>query len=234
MKKNPTLEYLKSECTFDKASPKWVSAGADILKYIGNEVVFVEFTRKDSESSWETTSKAAKIESISDFDPLTGTYRIDYTISGESKNERIIPQGFSFNVPDRDNWMHRFLPYSLHFSIGEEELYFQRLRTLYNTRPTLDSVFLESMSKSKDWDNYNNVVAVIDTDIEDGAGIGLVSFRIHSVSGYYSYKDGSGYTIRDGSGHYFTVRQKTGSPDISFKADSDFIGKLKIIDLKDE
>lgn len=233
--KSSTLEFLKTECAFDKAALKWISEAGDILKYIDQEVILVSFKRDSKESPWQTKNQSVKIDSIGDFDPLTGTYAISYMIDNEGKTERIIPQGFSFNSPDIDNWMHRFVPFSLHFKITEEEAYYERLKKIYPSKITLPvDILKQFVENKKALTDYNHVITCVNTDVDGGLGIGMVSIRLSAVTGINNYGGNEcGFTLKDSYGNFFPVRWKQSESEIKFKVDGKFVGMAKIFDLED-
>ena len=246
-KRRSLKEILVSDYSFNKASFKWIPKGGDILESIGQEVVYIDYTRENAEAQWQVKIKRAYIQSIHDFEPTTGTYEIIFTLIGEGdeenllKRERIIPEGFSFNSPDVNNWMHRFVPYSLHFKLGEVETHFARMRMLFETRPGMtmaDIKKIQTEDPEKKLGFFNNVQAIINTDTENGLGIGIIAFRVHEISEPKLLSKTWRYGLKDSEGNYFSIRiDKTeeGSDVIKdWKIGEDVIGDLKVMDIADQ
>ena len=57
MGKRTLKEILVSDYSFNKASLKWIPGGSQLMEYIGQEVVFVDYKRADAESQWEISIK---------------------------------------------------------------------------------------------------------------------------------------------------------------------------------
>ena len=129
------VDIVKENYSLDPKSPKWVLNGGEIIKYVGIPLVMIEFKKIDDK--W-TTPKifTATIESISDWDGITLTYAIKYSYEDNGSivtvnNKRIIPEGFVFNNPEVDGWAIRFVPYSLHMQMTEEEQFYKRLGEIF-------------------------------------------------------------------------------------------------------
>lgn len=248
MAKRTLKEILVSDYTFNRASLKWIPGGAQIVDYIGQEVVFVDYTRTDAESEWKIDIKRALIQSIHDFEPLTGTYEIIFTLIGAGedgtdliKRERIIPEGFSYNNPDECNWMHRFVPYSLHFKMGETEVMYLRLKNLFNTREGMtfaDIKKLQVEDPKKTLEFFNNVKVIIDTDVEGGLGVGIISFRITEITEPKLLSKSWRFGIYDKDRNYFPVKvDKADEGNTVIKGwtlGDEVIGDLKIMNIADQ
>ena len=109
------LLKLKEDFGYNKLSYKYIPAGSEILRYIGQAVVVVTFkkiwrTEKDEEGndvkkySLEDHMERGYLLSLSDFDPMTKTYLCKYKIDGqeEEKETRIQPEGVEFVNLDDD------------------------------------------------------------------------------------------------------------------------------------
>ena len=225
-----------------KNNYKMIPAGGEILKSIGSEMLFIEFSR-DTEGNWTTKDpQPIFIQGIGGYNPLTGTYEIKY--SGKDKivkTETITPEGFSFNDPDKEGWMHRFVTYSLHFKMMEEELYYNRLRTKYdkseNVLP-IDSIIVLQKGKQEESLKYHNyIAAVIDTDVEGGLRQGILSFRIGGITKIDKRSKSWSFGLRDTSGYYMAVPkyQEIKGTWIckNFSISGVILGDLKIIDIED-
>ena len=158
------INLFKDVYSLSLGSMKWISKGGDILRYVGQNVILVKFSKKSEESEWETTNSLVNVISISGYNKETGTYQIAWKEGdSEIQTERLTPEGFSFNVPERDLWMHRFLPLSLHMKITEETLAYERFKNLYETRESmsLDKIGEYYRSDQKETIGYRNYVSLI-------------------------------------------------------------------------
>lgn len=225
-----------------KNNYKMIPAGGEILKSIGSEMLFIEFSR-DDEGNWTTKDpQPIFIQGIGGYNPLTGTYEIKYSGKDKTvKTETITPEGFSFNDPDKEGWMHRFVTYSLHFKMMEEELYYNRLRTKYdkseNVLP-IDSIIVLQKGKQEESLKYHNyIAAVIDTDVEGGLGQGILSFRIGGITKIDKRSKSWSFGLRDTSGYYMAIPkyQEIEGTWIckNFSISGVVLGDLKIIDIED-
>ena len=230
------LEVMKKRYGFDKAAAKWIPGGGEILKLIGVEVIMVDFIRNAS-SGWTNKIKKAYIKSISDYDPMTMTYLCQYRLVDEDKETswreiRIIPEGFSFENPEETGKMIRFVPYSLHCKMAEEEAMYCRLGELFDKRKTLPIENLKQISGSKEQEKTLtyacNIGAVIKT--EDNQ---ILYFRIHKLNLRHNYKDNYNLTITDESKKAYTIPITMSEENYVFKFNGDRIGLLKIVDLED-
>jgi hypothetical protein len=225
-----------------KNNYKMIPAGGEILKSIGSEMLFIEFSR-DTEGNWTTKDpQPIFIQGIGGYNPLTGTYEIKYSGKDKTvKTETITPEGFSFNDPDKEGWMHRFVTYSLHFKMMEEELYYNRLRTKYdkseNVLP-IDSIIVLQKGKQEESLKYHNyIAAVIDTDVEGGLGQGILSFRIGGITKIDKRSKSWSFGLRDTTGYYMAIPkyQELEGTWIckNFSISGVILGDLKIIDIED-
>ena len=104
-KKKTRLEEFRDLYGFSSGSLKWIPEGGDILNYIGQEIVYVQYDKPNpSEDVWVNSFKNVKVLEIGDFDPLTITYNIKYQFYesgvpvGDVLEERIIPEGFNYDI----------------------------------------------------------------------------------------------------------------------------------------
>ena len=77
---------LKKTYGFDKGSYKYIAPGAEILKYIGQIVILVDF-KKDDEGKWTNTMEKVLIDSIREYDAVTMTYNCIYKTEDKKKQE---------------------------------------------------------------------------------------------------------------------------------------------------
>lgn len=233
MKSKSLSEILRDEYSLDFKSLRWISKGGEILKYINSPVVLVDF-KKDSNNNWTSETKMAEITSINDWDGITLTYKIKYTIEKESFEGRIVPEGFIFNNPEEDKWAKRFVPYSLHMKMTEEENFFKRLMKLYETKDTMPVDQINQLRSNKDGlSYYNYIAAVIDT--KDGINCGLCSFRIHEITmPNFSKKDNTWmFGVKDESGNYYPLKWCKDNNYLTLYSGGKFIGNVKILDVED-
>jgi hypothetical protein len=242
--KKSKVEILESYA-LGKATTKWIPEGGDILKRIGTEMILVKFSKETGE--WKTENVRVFILGISGYDAMTGTYEIKYReLGGDDKEdkvetERIIPEGFSFNQPEKDLWMHRFMPYSLHMALTEEEIYYTRLREIFNSRPGLGIDEIRTLAQGNQSESlgyHNYIAAVIDSDIQGGLGQGMISFRIYGLGKIQLVSGGWSLGVMDKDSNYFQVRletdqEKGGTVCKGFTIDGKLIGDLKILDIED-
>ena len=228
-----------------KKNIKFIPQGGEILKYIGSELLKVRF-EKNSSGEWTTeTPEPVFVTFIGDFEPLTGTYKIVYRGKDKEGDEelRITPEGFSWNVPEEDGWMIRFVSYSSHFRMMEEELFYRNLKNLYLSGrgvlgPQEISQFSTGKERKKRLGSLNYIAAVIDTDIPGGIGEGILSFRISEISRIEKRGKKWEIGLRDQDGDYVSVQKFIEDPEThqwispSFSIDGKVIGDLKILDIE--
>lgn len=220
-------EILKEKYGFQKASYKYIPKGAEILKSIGQIVIYVEYTKKE-DGTWEDKYQKAEILEISGYDPMTMTYKCKYKVAGESETQelQIIPEGYSWGNPEETGWMKRFIPYSLHCKLVEDELFYSRLKDLYNTRDTLKVENLLELSQSKEKETQLKYSRHIGALIKLDESEDVLYFRIQDLN--LRHKAGKSYTLRisDGENAYqMMIESNQGEYDF------ESLGKLKIIDL---
>lgn len=231
------IEVLKKKYGFNKADYKYIPAGGEILNYVGIEVVFVEFTKKPGDNNWVNVMKPAIIDEFTDYDPMTLTYNCKYRILGEDKDTetrevRVIPEGFSFNNGDAEGWMCRFIPMSIHHKLMEDEAIHNREVILYAKRDTLPIDALKTLSDNKEQGKvlrYScNVKAVI--KLTDNT---IVSFRIMKLSLRHDYKDTYNLKLEDEKGVSYSLKINSDQKEYNFiPASKNQAGFLKIIDIR--
>lgn len=235
------MEILTDDYTFSMASMKWISEPGKLLELIGHEVMFIDYQNEgtEEEENWTTKSGPALIQSIEDFDPSTRTYNIKYVLLGkdqdhETKEERIFPAGFSFNQPDESGWMHRFVPYSLHWQMMEEKSKFDRYTQLFSERETLGIEGLELIRDQKNnaLSTFYNFALIIKSKDDK-----IFGFRINGVRGISKADYGYSFTVLDSKGNQFPVRylfedDKFTKAIMRIPGEGE-IGEVKILDLQD-
>ena len=228
------LKRLKDEFGYSPASYEYVAPAFEIEKYIGQNVILVNYKKsKEQEGKWETSTEMATIISIYDYDPMTMTSKIKYKVLKESEEEqveeetRIQPEGYEFVSPDVDSFK-RFQPISLHYKMIEDEFFFFRLKNLYDSRETLGIEQLKTISESKNQGQIlrysNNIGAAI--TLEDGS---LIWIRIHTLR--LKHRQGNTY------GLFFSTSDKKEWSTVITSDEKEYTigdwGKFKIIDLSD-
>lgn len=250
--KKTKFEEFKELYGFNSGSIKWIPRGGELLKYIGQEVVLVIYN-KDEKGEWKNTFKAANVISINDYDPVTMTYNIKYQVldngipEGTPKEERIIPEGFSFDVMGQglQNTMNRFIPYSCHLSVIEEEAYYKRVGDLFDNRDTIPFEAIKTLAQSKEQVNTlgyaKNIVAAIrptkeiegeDTDDLEYTDE-LFVFRINQIKIRHEHKDTWRLIISDMNNRSYSVVATENDTFYELKHMGEEIGDLKLIDLTD-
>lgn len=213
---------------FNHSSYKWVLPGSVILEYIGQPVMCLNFT-KDDKDNWNVTNKAAIIEDICNFNPLTMTYKCYYRLEGseETKVIDIIPEGFSFGNPEETKNMIRFIPYSLHCEMTERELFLSRIKNLMETRPTISIESIKALQESKEQDKTLKYCCNFGMAVELNDG-NILWIRIHKAN--IHHKAGTTYSLRlvnDEDTWNLLIDSKSSEYDFE-----DGLGKFKLIDLR--
>lgn len=238
---NKVLKEKIESWSLGKTNGKLIPRGGEILKSIGSEMLLVKFKKEND--NWSADNPLPIfVQSIGEYNPLTGTYEITYTTKDkETSTERITPEGFSFNDPETEGWMHRFITYSLHFKIMEEELYYARLREKFdrseNVLP-IESIMVLQGGKQKESLGYHNyIAAIIDTNVEGGLGEGILSFRISEITKINKRSRSWSFGLRDLGGYFIQVPkyQEVDGTWIAkgISIDGVVLGDLKIVDIED-
>lgn len=221
-------EVLKEKYGFNKASYNYITPGAEILKYIGQPVVLVEFKRKE-DGTWENGFRQAILDEVDGFNPLTMVYTAKYhTDNSEQKTIEVIPEGFSFGNPEETGEMIRFVPLSLHYKMAEDEMFYNRLAKIFEERDTISIDGLKNLSESKEKEKTLkyccNIGAVI--KLHDGS---ILYTRVHDLR--LKHRQGNSYSL------YIENENNHASLLITSEMKSyDFegIGELKLLDLRGE
>ena len=223
-------EILKEKYGFSSGSYEYVPRGAEILKYIGQTVIKVEYDKKE-DGTWGTNQGPVFIVSISDFDPINMTYKCVYKKEGGAEEEfRMIPEGYSWADSDDITHAIRLLPTSMHCRLMEDELFYARLQNLWEKRGTLDFTSLQGLASSKDKDTtlrYSRHLACL-IKLEGDDNKGVLYFRIHKLN--LKHKAGNEYALSswDGEGNPVKAMIKSDESEYDFELGT---GKFKIIDL---
>ena len=227
-------EILKERYGFNKASYDYIPKGAEIMKNIGQTVIFVDH-KKNQNGEWDANFKTVILTSLSDYDPVTMTYLAKYKEKIEDTEEkefRMIPEGYSFGNPEETGFMYRFLPYSLHCKLVEDELFYTRLSQLYKERDTLEVDQLYGLATSKDKEatlKYSrHLAAVIKLDDErEPNPDNILYFRLHGFG--LKHRNGNKYAmmVEDSEGNKHRLLVDSDQKEYEFED----IGTMKIIDL---
>lgn len=225
------IDILKENCSFNPSDPKYLIPGAEILKYIGQDVALLDFKKVDDK--WSHEQKTARINDLYDFEPITMTYMCDYqekSLSGEYdpeiKSIRIQPEGASYEDAEKTGEAKRFLPFSKRFEMMEDAMFFSRVAELWESRKTLSVESLMDISESKDQPiilrySRNVCAAVV---LEDNT---LICFRIHKLK--LKHKAGNSYFLRlENEDRYWNFPVTSDQEYYDFE---NGLGKLKIIDI---
>lgn len=233
---------LLNQYGFRKGSYKYVLPGGELMRYIGQQVLLVEFKKEPSsedetKSEWKTTISTATINSISQCDIMQLTWLCKYTKTGdtEEKEVRILPEGFSFEGkdPEESGTMLRFVPMSMHYSFMEEDSFHNRLAELWKTKSCLSTVELLTLTRSKDSEStlkyLHNVGALIELnegEYDPASESRYIWIRALKISFYH--KNGDIFNLRFSNNDRswsFLINAK--DPNFDFEG----IGRFKIIDL---
>lgn len=237
------LLNLKRDYSYNKGNYKYIPAASEILKYIGQAVVLVTFekiwktsTNEEGQEiktySWQDHMDRAEIISINNYDPMTMTYLCKYKVEGKDEEieVRIQPEAFEFCDTEDENTTQfvRFVPYSYHCKMVEDEFTFARISELYEKRDTLDIEALRTISESKNQGQIlrysNNIGAAI--KLEDGT---LLWIRLYTLR--LKHRQGNKFGLffsSEGKKEWSTMIT---SEDKSYKI-GDW-GTMKILDLSD-
>ena len=226
-----------------KGNTKFVARGGEILRFIGSELLCVKFEKSD-EGNWTAGNPIPVfVISIGDYEPLTQTYKMVYKEKeSDPKELRITPNGFSWNNPEEDGWMTRFVSYSQHFMIMEEELYYQRLTDLFNSgkgvlEPSLVAQFASGKERKFRLSELNYISVVINTNIPGGLGVGTLAFRVSEVTKVDKRGKKWEIILKDDFGDLFTIskyiQDESGqwiAPGVTINGV--LLGDLKLIDIE--
>lgn len=232
--KETILEEIKGRYGFSKTDTKWLPEGASIMEYIGMDVISIDFTRNTETNDWTNVLEKAVIHSLTEFDPMSGTYLCKYSTSsmeeGSWKEARIIPEGFELIGPDSTK-MIRFVPYSLHSKMVETEEFYRRLFILQAKKETLPIEEIKVISESGDQDRvlgYNhNIGALIKTEDNE-----ILWFRIKKIEMRHLHSTKYHLTLTAWDNKRYVLGEiDSEDKEYNFTVNHYPLGKLKIIDL---
>ena len=250
-------ETFKKLYGFNSGDIKWILNGGDILRYSGQDVIFVDYKRSNEDGSdvWTNTIEKASIISISDYDPITMTYLIKYTLparkeeKGEVHEERIIPEGFTFDIMGQglQKSMHRFTSYSMHERLVEEAEFYRRVNKLFKERDTLPfgalAALQDNKEQSKTLGYAKYIVAAVKPvhkventdDLEYGEDEDdLMIFKIKALRLKHEFKNTWRLLLTASDGKNYSLPVSDDETDFyEFYLGKELIGDLKIIDLAD-
>lgn len=229
------LDKFKKLYGFYEGNLNYVPRGGDLLKHVGSSVAMIDYSR-DELGRWDYSIKEVIIESITDYDPMTVTSILKYRLPEEkdTKEVRIIPEGFSFENPEETGKSLRFLPLSMHFKVQEEKKFYDTLLSKFDNTETLSIEALENISDSKEQSdvlgrNYN-ISAVIKTEGEKPE---ILYFRIDKLKLKHNKQDNYAITINNlEKEKTYTFLINRNEKFYEFNYGKEKIGNLKIIDLQ--
>lgn len=189
------VKILKDKYGLNFGSYKYVLPGSEILRYIGQSVMLVHYFKNES-GDWVHDHKPAVIKSLSKFDPMTMTYECVYNVEEETEDKtiRIIPEGYSFGDPEKVSEMFRFVPFSLHAEMVEDEMFFSRLSQLYDNRETLTIEELETIARSKEKEVILKYTHNIGALVKLSEGGDMLWIRLHNIN--IAHKRGKTWSLR--------------------------------------
>lgn len=204
------LEAIKKSCGYNPASPKWISRGGELMKYLGVEVMKIDFKREGE--TWKTDMGRALLLQANNYDPLTETVElvwkdVDYTKPEEEweiKTTKIVPPGFSFENPEESGEMTRFLPYSLHTEKIETEAYYAKLGFLFGMEGKEDrSMTLENiqaLASSRDRVNSLCHIHFIAAVVKPVGSDEIYTYRLGDITLRHQFKSVWKVTAKDDTG----------------------------------
>lgn len=241
------IQEFKKNYGLNTGDPKWIINGGDLLRYVGMEVVYIDYKKDKTTGEWSSRIERAIIKRIDDFDPITMTYHILYDLLDSKQTdleERIIPEGYSFDIMGQgiQDSMNRFTPYSYHLILQEEDLFYKRLLEGWDINKTLPFEALKTINENKEKSKLlkyaKNIVALIRPFKDQNAeeleySDEVLQFRIFDLILKHEYKEDWRLMIKDRTGKSFNLLISEKEEDsYEFKLGKDLVGDLKIIDLE--
>ncbi len=229
MKKRTLKQVLLEDCNFDRSSLKFVPKGGEMLKYVGCDVFHVKLTRENQESPWAVEQKMVRIESISDWEPLSGTYKVIYTDFVDTFEMRMIPEGFKFENSEETNNVERFVPLTIHFMLQDLDIFYKRLENLFNTKPCLSIEALKKIQESKQEEQlgyFHNVGFILNNPER-----GICYFRIYKMTPIVKLGKEWKFSVQDEDGNIFPLKIKEGENVNQFYLNGESLGEFKILDI---
>lgn len=246
-------EELKKLYGFNSGDVKWLLDGAEFLKYIGQELVYIDYKRDPETKKWSTTLERARLVGVDSYDPVTLTYDVKYQLlDRENKDEvltlKIIPEGYSFDVMGQgiQNSMKRFTTMSLHGKVVEESIFYNRCSELFNKRKTLPWEAVKTLAANSELAKtlqYAKYIAVVikhafelygvDDEMEYDPQEGVLQFRLSDIRIKHDYKNIWRLTLVDKNKKSYTVEVDTEADEeyYELKYQGEYIGDVKLIDL---
>ena len=229
MKKKSLKQVLLEDCSFSRSSLKFVPKGGEMLKYIGSSVFHVKLTRENAESPWSVKQTLVTIEDISDWEPLSGTYKTTYTDGIDTVSMRMIPEGFKFENSDETNNVERFVPLSIHYMLQHLEIFYTRLENLFKTKKSLPIEALKKIQESNQEEQlgyYHNVGFILNHPEK-----GICYFRIQKMTPIIKMGKEWKFSIQDEDGNIFPLKIKEGNEVNQFYLNGESLGEFKIMDI---
>jgi hypothetical protein len=140
----------------------------------------------------------------------------------------MIPEGYSWVDSEDAPYIQRFLPFSMHFKLMEDELFYERLKDLWKERDTIDTNALLGLSTSKDkattlrYSRHLACVIMLEGSEEP------LYFRIHKLG--LKHNAGKQYALSIWDGDENPIKTLINSEDKEYDFERG-LGKFKIIDI---
>ena len=226
MKKEVKLEELLRLYAVQPMSTKWILRGGDILEYIGQKIVMIDYNKKE-DGTWNTEVVPVTIKSISNYDKLLMKYDLVYIDEdGKEHKEKIIPQGLT---EGKDGKIKRFYPYSVHLALMEKLEFFDRLSRLYENRETLSLDEVTELSKTKRLGEMRNVGAIVKANDGEDTIMYIKAEKLEIVH----HKNCESHIFFHNLGRRFHVSFNEGDKEYALKEKGEVLGKLKLVDLQE-
>lgn len=234
-------EALKKKYGFSMGDHKYVLSGGEIFKYVGQEVVLVEFTKNEETNDWENTIRGVTLKSVSNFDLPTMTWVCKYQDGEEEKEVKIIPEAFSFEEKGLDESKHmiHLISYSKHYEMMQDSQFFTRLEELWGKKEMLSKETLSAYNKMKVPEAVlgytHNIGALVklndDLYNKDRGESGFLWIRITKQLSFH-HTSGDKFRlmfVNDDRSWSSVIDLSSGEKEYDFEG----MGKFKIIDLSD-
>lgn len=253
MKRLSKFEEFKKMYGFDSGDVKWLPEGGDLLKHVGQEMIMVEYEKNPETDSYSSTVKTVKLLWMGDYDMMTMTYGVKWSFADDPNNtvheERIIPEGFSFDIMGQglQDKMNKFVPFSLHAAVVEEDFYYKKVNSMWEDKKTLPFGAIRALNETKEQGKIlkfaKNIIAAVKPtkEVEDGTGDleytdDIFIFRVGQLKLRHEGKTMWRLFITDQNGKsYSVVVENEGDEEFyELEIGGEKIGDLKLIDLGDE
>ena len=237
------LAKLKESYSYQPGSYKYVPKGSEILKYVDQDVLMITYKRIDEptgefdkdnkeiiKSRWETSGTRAFIVSISDHNSFDMTYLCKYKVGDEEevKETRIIPEGYEYSVGTDVAEFIRFVPYSIHTKMTEDQIFYSRVADLYDKKEPVKFDDLKTISGSKNQRQIlrysHNLGAAV--KLEDGT---VLWIRLHTLNLKHRQGDKFGLFFSDEDGKQWSTLVTPSDTEYTLTG----LGTFKILDLAD-